>query len=296
MYKRNNFLLATIFAALFFSLQAFAEEAPLPASAELVKQERRRIAGMEMEFSYYTSAQDAQAIKSFYRGQLAKLGWKENAPLAGLRQVEGVTVDASLKERLEANLIFQKGDLMLVINFLPAELARGQKTRFTLCQTQMDLSKVMSLAQAGGQTGFPELLNKPQKEVAPVYPDASLITLSEDADSLRLVYYSRDSIAQAAVFYKEQMPSYGWELTDEQPVRKANSEELGLQAAANCPTCPGYNSALAKKMEMLYGEFEFRNAAQDRCKIAVSNMQANINNQNLASGITTIIVDYAKKK
>ena len=71
--RKRIFLPALILATVVFSFTVGGhqlnaqEELPLPAGAQLEKRELRRIAGAEMELSYYSSAQGAGQIRNFYR-------------------------------------------------------------------------------------------------------------------------------------------------------------------------------------------------------------------------------------
>jgi hypothetical protein len=318
MFSKRKILRLTLFLLLAGLLatgilaarQAYAEDLPVPPESELTKEELRRLAGLELKFSYYTSAQGQKQLKAFYRSELPKLGWKEANPLADVERLSGVKASSSLKEKMSVNLIFQKGDFLVVINFLPQGFSQDRRTRFTISEGKIDLNAISGLQKAA-TSGFPELLTQPQKDVAPVYPGAKLITLDEQPHTLKAVYFSKDQIEQVANFYKAEMAKYGWELSAEEPVHQANSEELGLKRPVDCPTCGKGGVATEKSVQMLYAQMEFANERQDSCKIALSYLldfprpeinwnfagseQAELKPERSLTQFTTIIVDYESK-
>lgn len=273
-----------IMSGLFDSV--LAQNIPVPPKTEETKQERRIISGAELKFTYYKSQLNISQIKDFYRSRLGKLGWQESEVLKDLQQNANINIDrASLDRTVEDNTIFSKEGVMTVINFIPAGVLSGKETRFTICQGKIDFSVPPS-----EDTAFvPELLDKPKKEVTPVYPGASLMSLTEDKRSLKATYFSKDSVDSVMHFYKEEMPNYGWELTDETPGHKVST--------GDCPTCPASGVNMNKPVDMVFGELVFANENKDNCRLGFSRI---VTEQEIKVGpgfnFTIILVDYGQKK
>lgn len=272
----------------FISLQSalsFAQDTlsiPLPPQTEQVKQEVRKISGSEMEFTYYITSQSPQEIKKFYLNKLALLDWQENSPLKSLEQVPDVKLDANLSKALEQTLMFTKEDVTLVITILPEGASSDNKTHFSISKGKIDFS----LSPSVDTIAPPELLAQPSKDVAPEYPGASLLSLSETANSLKATYFSSDGIEAIAAFYKDKMPAYGWVLAEEKPARKIN---------ADCPSCAKEQIGANKPVDMLFGELAFSNKKQDSCRIGFSYVLP-AEEQVKSLSFTTILVDYEEHK
>ena len=272
-------ILSIAVAALTISLspiKAAAEDKqaiPVPPNTEQVKKEARRIAASEFDFTYYASAQPAGQLKDFYRLRLTNSGWKEKTLLKDLEQIPGLQMEPALRSSLGQNMMmFEKEGVTLIINFLPEGVFPDQKTRFTVAQGKIGLQSAPS-----ADTIPPiELLAKPHKEVAPTYPGAALISLSEPAGALTATYFTQDDINAVAAFYKNKMPNYGWSLVEEKA-----PEKLEMSQTSN--------------MESWMAQLSFVNANQDTCNIILS--QAISGQAGPAKmEMTTILVNYAEKK
>jgi hypothetical protein len=267
------------------SVLSFAQDIqpiPVPAQTEQTKQEVRKIAGSEMEFTYYISSQGPQEIKKFYLNRLEELGWQESFPLKDLGQIQDFKIDANLSKVFEQNLMFNKQGQTLIITFLPDEVSKDNKTHFSTSQGKIDFAAAPSIDTASP----PELVAKPSKDVVPEYPGAYLLSLSETDVSLKATYYSKDEIESIAGFYKSKMPDYGWFLSEEGPVHKLN---------ADCPSCAKEQAGVNKPLDMLFGELVFSNKNEDRCRIGFSYVLP-AEEQIKSFGFTTIMVDYEQKK
>lgn len=263
---------------------------PVPPYAEEVKKDSRRIAGQEFSFTYYTSTQDTATIKDFYRSRLPNLGWKEKTPLKDLVQIPNFKLEPSLSNVFEQNLMFEKDGSTLIINFMPQGVFKDGKTRFSVSKGKLDIK-----AGLPKDTDFtPELLTKPQKEVAPIYPGASLITLSEQPHLSQATYFSKDDMETIIEFYKTRMPRYAWYLVEEKPVEKIDSGDYDL--SEHCPDCPKDIQPTVKSMQTELAQLDFSNQQGDACKIvlfrAISKEAVDVP----LSDMTTILVHYAEKK
>lgn len=265
---------------------------PVPPDTEQVKKEVRRIAASEFDFTYYTSAQAPAKLKDFYRNTLTNSGWKEKTLLKDLEQIPNFQMQPGLSSALEQNLVFEKEGAMLIINFLPEGFYKDQKTRFTLAQGKIDLES----AASSERISPPELLTKPKKEVAPVYPGAALISLSEPAGALTAAYFTPDAINAVAAFYKAGMPNYGWFLIEEKVPEKIELPQTSKEEIAKlCPACAEKASISPQAIEAWMAQLSFVNASHDTCKIVLSQV---ISGQAgpVKMEMTTILVNYAEKK
>ncbi len=265
---------------------------PVPVAAEQVKTEERMMQGSEFSFIYYTSNEDVAGIKDFYRYRLPNLGWKEKKLAEDLSQIKGFKMDASLKGVLGQNLIFEKDSDMLIINFLPAGAPGDSKTYFTLSQGKVEMGKELP----EDINPAPELLTKPKKDVAPVYPGAALISLDEKESSLKATYFTKDDIEPVAAFYKAKMINYGWYLTNEKPLEKVESElAAGYDITKHCPSCAKEATTLAQSIETWWTELNFANQSQDTCNIVLYSV-VNTQPESISLEMTTILVDYVQKR
>lgn len=266
---------------------------PVPQNTQESKREKRMIAGIEFDFIYYSSALDAQSIEDFYRSGLANAGWTEKELMKEVNKMPGFQTDPAMAEILKHNLVFSKEDLQLIINFLPSIANAAGKTKFSVCYGKV--GKPTEISQK--EDFMPRLLTKPKKDVAPVYPGANLVTLSEQPDFLRASYFTKDDIEAALAFYKANMFGYGWSLVGESPIKKRESRDFAVQnipIEQYCPTCKNNLPASIGSPELLFGNLAFSNDAGDRCNIVVS--QARSTQAAAPMEITTILVDYEKKK
>jgi hypothetical protein len=287
---RAGIIIITLCAA----VAACAGEIPVPTGSTVVKQDRRKVAGSEMAFGFYTSALDAGAIKQFYRTQLGSLGWKEQNLLGDLAKIPNYKPDAKVTEALQQNLMFEKDGQQTVINFMPAAGGADNLTRFTVAQG------ILNTAPVTDESDYtPELLDEPTHDVAPVFPSAKLVSLAEDEKTMRATYVAKGSIEEAAQFYKEQMPSKGWELRSEgQPQNVNGSDANAPDVSQYCPTCPQKSAAAAKdaKVDMRWSELVFANGEGAGLRVGLFRVVSKEKNQQDALNFTTIVVNYEEPK
>ncbi len=265
---------------------------PLPAGTEEARQETRRIGGSELIFTYYTTTQEnADSIRSFYRTRLPDLGWKEKELIKDLQQVPNLQVNSAFKNALEQNLMFEKGTDLLIINFMPEGAFNDGKTRFAIAQGKMDLKNVPT----DEKKLMPELLTKPKKEVAPVYPDSKLVNLSEEDNSSQATYYTKDDIGAVSKFYKDSMPNLGWALAGEKPVQETADTVNNLDIAKYCPNCPKDTNFDIGSIKTKIAELHFSNYKGDVCNIVISNQSSAQAKVSPFSSMTIILVNYESK-
>jgi len=266
---------------------------PLPAGAEEARQETRRIGGSELIFTYYTTTQENNAsIRSFYRRRLPDLGWKEKEIIKDLQQVPNLQVNAAFKNALEQNLMFEKDTDLLIINFMPEGVFNDAKTRFAIAQGKMDLKN----APTDEKKLMPELLTKPKKKSAPVYPDSNLINLSEEDNSSLATYYTKDDIESVSKFYKDGMPSIGWSLTEEKPIQETVGAANNYDISKHCPNCPKDTNFDTASIKTKITELHFSNHKGDICGIVISNQSSTQAQASPLGSITIILVNYESKK
>ncbi|MDP3143216.1 MAG: hypothetical protein Q8N14_04695, partial [Candidatus Omnitrophota bacterium] len=150
-------------------------------------------------------------------------------------------------------------------NFLPQGAVQDGKTRFTIARGNTEAKK-----EPKEDDFIPRLSGKPKIDIAPVYPDAALIALSENAGFMRATYFVKDDIDKVSEFYKNKMLNYGWSLTEEK-----------MQQAV-------------KPAEMAVSELDFSNKEGDLCIIALTNAGPKQAVEDKLKNTTTIMVQYEK--
>ncbi len=271
-----------------------ASAIPLPSGAEKEMEQKRKIGGSEFDFDFYSTLQDIESVKKFYQLQLTQSGWKEKRLADDLANLKGVQIDlASLSQSLDANLMFEKNGETLMINFLPRGTGGDKKTRFMVAKGTVNTASGPALAE---QDMLPQIMTKPKKDIAPVYPGAALVMLTEGPLITQATYMTKDNIERVADFYKSKMPSAGWSLTGGTPIEKSNHSDAGAYDISKlCPSCPKDALMQAQSLETWAGEMEFSNSQKDTCRIYLS--QTNTGSDvNQAVNMTTIVVYYEENK
>ncbi|MDD4953398.1 MAG: hypothetical protein PHG40_00640 [Candidatus Omnitrophica bacterium] len=301
MSLKNNILLL-IFTGVFLLSTANLSAAwweqqgiPVPSGTTKVKEETRKVVGIDYEMIHYESDQSAERIKDFYRKELAGSGWTLLDPYANLAANSGEGMpkmeSGYLDKAIGKNLMFENGEDILSFSFLPEGFARDEKTHFTVTKGK----KPQAGSNISGnkiQLQVPELVAKPKKDVYPVYPGSSLVNLSENERTLNATYFTRDDIEDAVIFFKKEMSRYGWYLSDERPVSKASKVD-SAQAKASCPSCEQQLPGLS--LEVWSAELIFTNDRQDTCRLTLAQAVPPADEQYASLGMTTITVDYAEK-
>lgn len=270
---------------------------PTPRDTEQVKTEKRKIGGSEMDFSYYTSSLSPDQVKEFYQNLLSREGWVEREVAKELDKIPGVEEKnkAGLVDILNHNLMFEKNGELIIINFVPSGSVEDNKTRFTISRGGVDF-------QASGSTPLqesnflPELMTKPKKQVAPVYPGSTLISLNEKGNIFKAVYMSRDDTEQIISFFKENMTQQGWDLVDEKPMKLVDTGGVDKEAfKKSCPACAAKGALGDNSIEIYFGELDFTNNKQDSCRIGFSKTTSKQDISGGVLGFTSIMVDYVEK-
>jgi hypothetical protein len=264
---------------------------PLPAGTEEVFQETRNISGSEFVLKYYASAQDAKGISDFFRSKLPALDWKEKELLKEMRQIPNLKIPGSLEDMLAMNSIFEKEGETIMINFLPQGAVQDGKTRFTIARGKTDAKR-----EPGEDDFIPRLAGKPKMDVAPVYPDAALIALSENSGFVRATYFVKDDIDKVSEFYKNKMLDYGWSLREEKPLKNLSSGDFDFSSL--CPDCPKDKKTqqAVKPVDMAVSEFDFSNKEGDLCIVALTNAGPKQAVADKLKNTTTIMVQYEKAR
>ncbi len=266
---------------------------PLPMGAQEANQETRRIGGAEFVFTYYSTTQEnADSIKAFYRMKLSSLGWKEKELLNDLRQAPNFQVTSGLSDALGQNLMFEKDGEILIVNLMPEQAFNDNKTRFAIAKGKMDFKN----APTDEAKLMPTLLTKPKKEVAPLYPGATLVNLSEGDVSSQQLYYTKDGIESVSKFYKENMPGLGWDLREEKPIQEAAAEGSNFDLYKYCPNCPKDERLNINSIKSALTELHFYNYRGDECNIVISNQSTTQAAESPFGSMTIIMVNYAEKK
>lgn len=260
----------------------------VPPKTEQTKSETRVIGGKEINFTYFISSLDIENLKNFYRPKLQALGWKEKDLINDLAQLPNVKIDSTANKLLQQNLMFEKGQQVLIINFIEGDRFPDKKTRFTFSLTQA------TIAKPGQETDFiPRLLAEPKKEIAPVYEGASLVDLRENKNSYKATYIIKDDIDTVAEFYKTNMLNYGWFFREETPIQEQLTP--GKFDIANCPSCAKTAGGISTPKATLVGELVFSNEKGDSCRIGLSRLVGD-EKQKGAHDVSIIMVNYEEKK
>ena len=259
------------------------ERLPLPINTQEAEKETRKLADGEYDFTYYTSSQDVASIKEFYRRELSRLGWKENDILGGLSQMEGFKPDAMITGLLGENILFEKEGYTFTLGFMPQEYSLDGKTHFSIARSKEKESNKPLTEEEINQLAIPELKAKPKKEIAPVYPGATLVNLSEGKGSQDLAYITTGHIEQAASFYKTRMADYGWSLKEEKPLAQVET--------------PAEAQNLVGEMDMWLTQLDFSNNFGDNCQVVISSViSQSEKSASLGLDMTNILVRYEEKK
>ncbi len=262
---------------------------PLPSGAEEVFQETRNISGAEFVLKYYASTQDAKSISDFFRSKLPALDWKEKELLKEIKEIPNLKIPGSVEDMLAMNSIFERGGETIMINFLPQGAVQDGKTRFTIARGNMETKK-----EPKEDDFIPRLSGKPKIDIAPVYPEAALIALSENAGFMRATYFVKDDIEEVSEFYKNKMLDYGWSLTEEKPLKKLSSGDFDLSRL--CPDCPKDNKTqqAVKPVDMAVQELNFSNKKGDLCIVALTDAGPKQAVGDKLKNTTTVMVQYEK--
>lgn len=267
----------------------------LPDAKEEMKQ-NRTMAGLEFVFTFYSSNSNSSSIKDFYRNRLPPLGWKENDLLKNLGSLPGIKIPEQAAGMLEQNLVFEKDKEKLIITFLPSNVYKDTKTRFTIARGSMDLEKVNPENNL-----IPKIGDKPKKEIAPVYPGASLMALSEDVNFQQAQYAVEDDINKVIDFYKAKMPNYAWILAKEFPIQRTTYDKQKIDFSKYSPDCPVITDS-TKMPQGEKAELIFSKNNGETCKIVFFRMipgrspGVGSNGRTFDYGnFTVMVVQYEKK-
>jgi hypothetical protein len=270
-----------------------ASAIPLPSGAEKEMEQKRKIMGSEFDFLYCSTLQDMESVKKFYQLQLTQAGWQERKLADDLANLQGVQIDpASIRKSIDTNLMFEKNGETLMINFMPSGTMGDKKIRFVVARGAVNTASVSALSE---QDMIPQIMTKPKKDIAPVYPGAALMMLTEGPVITQATYMTKDNIEKVADFYRTSMPSAGWSLTGGTPIEKMDYGDRSADDISKlCPSCPKEAMAGAGSVEIWNTELEFGNKHNDTCRVLVS--QSTNSQISSLTGATTIVVYYEENK
>jgi hypothetical protein len=298
LYRKKTGLLLTIIAGLILVFckpifaQVAAEALPVPMNTEEENRQQRRVGEVYIETVFYKSDSSVREVGDFYRVRLPYLGWQEQN-FSGLKD-SGIKLDPSVINVLKDNLFFEKGQETIVITFMPDRSSLKGTTLYTLSKIVKKPEETPESAE-----GFSfELLNKPQKDVAPVYPGASLVNLNEKPGLQEATYFTKDDLGAADSFYKTKMPGYGWFIIEETPVEKVEMGGNSNKRSEYCPRCPKAPEGEFGATEMVTKKLIFSNQNQDKCSVVLSRVKMGdaLTAAGVIANFTTILVIYAEKK
>ncbi|MDD5653578.1 MAG: hypothetical protein PHT31_05415 [Candidatus Omnitrophica bacterium] len=242
----------------------------MPVHTQKIKENNYTFENAEFDVVYYSTTLDVQKISDFYRDKLAKLGWQQRSLTERLNEIEGLPEVPDLAGLMGDSLIFRKGYDTIVIRFI----SQGEKeTKYILGRNKLFLKKniPMDIASLPRENLVMKHNNIPQ------YPDAELINLKEGADFFDATCSSKDDPMVIAKFYKNNLLSSGWKLSQEKlPNRAYPAKENNF-----------YNG-------LQLGMLEFHKSEGEHCRIHIIH---HIFNQDVAvsqSDITYITISYEK--
>ena len=263
---------------------------PVPPKTTEVKQLNRKSKSTQTDIIFYDSTLSKEAICDFYREKFGKSGWEEKDPFTAMGQIPDLPQESGLKNVSQSTLIFRKENQTVVLRFI----SKGTKTSFVLGRNWMDPSVLKLVPDIYHDT--PALSAKPGKAIAPLYPQAKMVGFSEDSDTQKAVYFSKDNIESIASFYKFNMPGFGWLLDKEGPVESIDfSKRLPQAVSKDCPDCHAKINDALKQKGVVLQSLNFLNSLGGACSIYLFRPSDSGVGKNPA-GYTVIMVNYAKKK
>lgn len=291
-HKAQLFIITLITLALSLSTSCLASNLPVPLNTEETKEEIRLLGDAEYTYTYYESDLEMKQIKDFYRRELPILGWREKKLVNELKQVSGLKLEASVTNLLEQQFIFEKGEEILIINFIPALSSGKGKLKFILAQGK---SAFNAETLKEGKNFVPVLVAKPNKDVFPVYPGASLVSLSEPAGAITASYFTPDDIEAVSEFYKARMSNYDWSLVDEKLPKKIDTSLNKEDIAKYCPSCAAKTPVDISAIETWVAYLYFAKENQDICNVVLSQIIAG-KGMPAQMNTTIIMVNYEERK
>lgn len=290
-------LILTVFTGVIHAAWWSEKRFPVPANTEQVKEQTRKIAGSDFKFTYYVSRQDKEGIKDFYRRELSGLGWNEQELKQSLSEAKtGSAVQVSGNVFFDNNLVFKKEDSILTLTFLPEGVIKDERVRFSISEGKLELGKKRDISKQ--EEYVPQLMARPKKNIAPLYPKATLINFSEKDGYLNATYFTKDYIEDVADFYKNNMSGHGWSLISEIPLARIdllNSTKFASPASV-CPECSQGQQMPSVITDMWFMELVFSNPRQDSCRIGLFNNIVEGSDSKQLLNFTNIRIEYEKKK
>jgi phenylpyruvate tautomerase PptA (4-oxalocrotonate tautomerase family) len=179
--------LFVIFGLCTFPLLAAEISMPVPKDAVKVSDKIIDIGPIRSNVEVYQSYLAENRIKAFYKKEMLRAGWTQNK--SGL---------------------FMKDNCTAAITFSPLRNQEGA------VQFMVVTSKVPSPEEI-----LAERKENPDKlEFMPVYPACAQNFLWDNPSGMSASYETEDSVKEIVFFYKSRMPSYGWELYSEIPIKE----------------------------------------------------------------------------
>lgn len=303
-WRISLIILAFIFADLTIVKAAWFGDGALavPQSTEELNRSKRETAGMIFEMINYKSQLSKSDISAFYQDKLSKDGWELRNLLKEAKQVPILHLNQDQVDMLGTVLLFQKRDLLFTVNFLPDSIKQESVFYSVSRLVGMSSGKAAESGIRSNQDFFSvsELLTKPKKQFAPVYPGAKLNFISEDERLSVLQYISPDSVEKISQYYREHMASHGWDLVSEKPI-EFKDLPTGIDPQS-CPSCAQKNAEflnntnMPQSMQKESTVLIFNNKNQARCEIAITSLKINREVLNLPAEYTTIMLNYYDAK
>jgi hypothetical protein len=209
-------------------------------------------------------------------------------------------IDESMVTFADQNVMFSKGEEMVVLNFLPGEFTKDKKTYFTIAEGAPLSDEAQAKVAAGGDVYVPELLATPKEMPIAEYPSAKLISLQESPLLSTAVYHTQDAPQGVLDYYREKAQAEGWTLLEDVPMHEVSQGTLPEGVAGeDCPSCSHAQTLQAvaqSKMQMELGELVYTNSRKQQLRIGVSAVESNAQGLPSPLKFTTVVVVYGQEK
>lgn len=252
MFK-NRVLILSIFLFSFAFLEtSYAQTAgdykiPLPPGAEELQSQDFILAGTDRNINTYRIKLSSEEVMAFYNQQMPKQGWSREISDADPTGNAVNFNNPQLKSLSNTVVNYAKGDYRARILVMPASVnLRDKSTVFAVSSGKKIDINSKNAEKPAEKVGF-----------MPVYPEAKLLFQAGSA----YTYSTPDDITKVALFFKNNLPFYGWQLSQETPIHAkdisavtGNIDDILTNTKSGCIDCEK-DKAGADEMKKQIKEF-----------------------------------------
>ena len=191
---------------------------PVPHRTEAVQKREPDLTSGSFEVIYYISALSSDELRDFYLKRLTDEGWQQKEPLEELSRISAPGLLPMASQSFSDCLIFEKDQETIIVRFTSL---RNRSTR-----KDYNTNYIVSRYQRGDAESpykpgpIPEVDSKFPPELLPDYPRATLVGMTEQDGMLYGAYHTSDGVKDASIYYRNNMPAFGWDLQHESPINK----------------------------------------------------------------------------